>query len=149
MVTESNEIATLDERLDKLDIEETRYVYRRALATSDKEAYKAVGVSHNWLKAHDKDKLNGLSAELAKDTNLHIRKLIEQYGVKAVKELIDELDDRNVKVRSDAATKLLEWQIGKPVQHVDQKTEHSGEVKQKQYVTFSPDDWDILESEDE
>lgn len=127
-MTKSEEIETLDERLDRLDIEETRYVYRRALATSDKEAYSAVGVSWNWLNAHGKDKLNDLAAELAKDTNLHIRKLIEQYGVKAVKELIDELDDRNVKIRSDAATKLLEWQIGKPVQHVDQKTEHSGDI---------------------
>lgn len=127
-MTESNEKATLDERLSNLDIEETRYVYRRALATSDKEAYKSVGVSYNWLKAHGKDKLNGLAAELAQDTNLHIRKLIEQYGVPAVKELIDELTHRNVRVRSNAATKLLEWQIGKPVQHVDQKNEDSGEV---------------------
>jgi hypothetical protein len=122
-VTDSNEIATLDERLAKLDVEETRYVYRRALATSDKEAYKAVGVSYNWLRAHDKDKLNKMAAELANDTNLHIRKLIEQYGVKAVRELIEELDHRNVNVRSVAATKLLEWQIGKPTQ----KQELSGD----------------------
>ena len=115
-VTDSNEKATLDERLATLDVEETCYIYRRALATSDKEAYKAVGVSYNWLKAHDKDKLNRMAAELANDTNLHIRKLIEQYGVKAVRELIGELENRNVNVRSMAATKLLEWQIGKPTQ---------------------------------
>jgi hypothetical protein len=128
-MTETDQKATLDERLDELDIEETRYVYRRALAKTDKEAYKAVGVSWNWLKAHGADKLNGLAAELARDTNLHIKMLIEQHGVEAVKELIDEMGNRDVRVRSNAATKLLEWQIGKPTQKIDQKTDNSGTIK--------------------
>jgi uncharacterized protein (DUF488 family) len=57
MVTKSNPEADLDELMSSLDIEERRYVFARALVSTDKEAYEEIGVSYNWLKAHGKDKL--------------------------------------------------------------------------------------------
>jgi len=135
MSIKSNPDATLDEIMATLDIEERRYVFARALTTTDKEAYEEIGVSYNWLKAHDKEKLNGIAAELVKDVGFQIMQLIKQHGVKAAKEIIAELDDRNVSVRSQAATQIIDRIIGKPTQSVDQKTEQSGELKVKiEYV---------------
>jgi hypothetical protein len=135
MAIKSNPDETLDEIIATLDIEERRYVFARALTTNDKEAYEEIGVSYNWLKGHDKDKLNGIAAELVKDVGFQIMQLIKSHGVKAAKEIIKELDDRDVHVRSSAATQIIDRIIGKPTQSVDQKTEQSGELKVKvEYV---------------
>ena len=124
----SNPEATLDELISELDINERRYVFARAMSSSDKEAYDEIGVSYNWLKAHGTDKLNAIAAELVKDVGFQMMQLIKQNGVKATKQKISELDDRDVKVRSQASTELIDRIIGKPTQRVDQKTEQSGKL---------------------
>ena len=128
MVMKSNPEATLDELISELDINERRYVFARAMSSSDKEAYDEIGVSYNWLKAHGTDKLNAIAAELVKDVGFQMMQLIKQNGVKATKQKISELDDRDVKVRSQASTELIDRIIGKPTQRVDQKTEQSGKL---------------------
>ena len=127
-MVKSDPRALLDKQLSSLDVEETRYVYTRAMTTTDKDAYKAVGVSYNWLTAHDKEKLNSIAAELAKDVVYQMLKLMEQHGVRATKELIDELDNRDVRVRSAAALKLIEYIIGKPTVYVEQDVKQSNEI---------------------
>jgi len=128
MVIKSNSGATLDDLMTTLDIEERRYVFARALVSTDKEAYEEVGVSYNWLKAHGKDKLNNIAAELVKDVGFQMMQLFKQYGVDAAKEIIAELRDRDVRIRSQAATQIIDRVIGKPTQNVIADIDQSGKV---------------------
>ena len=121
--------ATLDELISELDINERRYVFARAMVSTDKEAYEEIGVSYNWLNSHGKDHLNKIAAELVKDVGFQMMQLIKQHGVDAVKEKIKELKSRDERIRSQASTELIDRIIGKPTQRVDQKTEHDGVLK--------------------
>jgi len=128
-VVKSDFDATLDELISELDINERRYVFARAMVSTDKEAYEEVGVSYNWLNSHGKDNLNAIAAELVKDVGFQMMQLIKQHGVAAVKEKIKELKSRDERIRSQASTELIDRIIGKPTQRVDQKTEHDGTIK--------------------
>lgn len=124
----SNPEADLDELMAQLDVNERRYVFARAMSSSDKDAYTEIGVSYNWLNAHDKDRLNFIAAELVKDVGFQMMQLFKQHGVEAVKEKIQQMRDRDVRIRSQATTEIIDRIIGKPTQHVDQKTEQSGKI---------------------
>jgi uncharacterized Zn finger protein len=127
-VVKSDFDATLDELISELDINERRYVFARAMVSTDKEAYEEIGVSYNWLNSHGKDHLNTIASELVKDVGFQMMQLIKQNGVNAVQEKIKQLKSRDERIRSQASTELIDRIIGKPTQRVDQKTDGKMEI---------------------
>jgi len=120
--------ATLDELISELDINERRYVFARALVSTDKEAYEEIGVSYNWLNSHGKEHLNDIASELVKDVGFQMMQLIKQNGVAAVKEKIKQLKSRDERIRAQASTELIDRNLGKPTQKVDQKSDDKMEI---------------------
>ncbi len=133
------EINTIFEGLDSREVD---YVQARACTNSDAEALRETGFSRGWLNNHDKDDLNERAMAFKTDNVLKAQIILDEHLVEAVEGLVELLKSRNENVRLRAQQEFMDRRLGKAVQKIDQKTEHSGEVKQKQYVTFSPDDWD-------
>ena len=121
--------ANLDELIAQLDINERRYVFARAGVSTDKEAYEEIGVSYNWLKAHGTDKLNAIAAELVKDVGFQAMQELKANVVKAAKQKTSELDDRDVRIRAQSSSEIMDRVLGKPTVNIDQKTEHTGSLE--------------------
>ena len=142
-MTKSSFDANLDELIAGLDINERRYVFARADVSTDKEAYEGIGVSYNWLKSHGTDRLNAIAAELVRDVGFQAMQELKANVVRAAREKTAELDDRDVRIRAQSSTEIMDRVLGKPTQSVEQKTEVSGDIKL--YEVVSPDDWDESE----
>jgi hypothetical protein len=126
-VVKSDFDATLDDLISELDINERRYVFARAQVSTDKEAYETIGMSYSWLNSHEKEHLNNIASELVKDVGFQMMQLIKQHGIEAVKEKIKQLKSRDERIRAQASTELIDRNLGRPTQRVDQKT--TGEQK--------------------
>jgi len=127
-VIKSSPEADLDELIAQLDVNERRYVFARAGVTTDKEAYEQIGVSYNWLKAHGTERLNSIAAELVKDVGYQAMQELKANVVKAAKQKTSELDDRDVRIRAQSSSEIMDRVLGKPTQRIDQKTEQSGKI---------------------
>ena len=125
---------------------ERAYVIERSQVQTDKDGYTRAGMSkttfYTW-ETERRDFLNALARRLNTEVSIQIIMELQSVGREAAQVKAKGLKSRNEQIKQRTATEILEWLIGKPTQRVEQKTEHTGEIKQ--YVTFSPDDWDEVE----
>lgn len=124
----SNPEADLDELIAQLDVNERRYVFARAGVTTDKEAYEAIGVSYNWLKAHGVEKLNNIAAELVRDVGFQAMQELKSNVVRAAKQKTSELEDRDVRVRAQASSEIMDRVLGKPTVNIEQNTNETKDI---------------------
>lgn len=124
----SNPEADLDQLIAQLDVNERRYVFVRAGVTTDKDAYEAIGVSYNWLKAHGTDRLNDIAAELVKDVGYQAMQELKSNVVKASKQKTSELDDRDVRIRAQASSEIMDRVLGKPTVSIEQNTNETKDI---------------------
>lgn len=124
----SNPEADLDQLIAHLDVNERRYVFVRAGVTTDKDAYEAIGVSYNWLKAHGTDRLNDIAAELVKDVGYQAMQELKSNVVKASKQKTSELDDRDVRIRAQASSEIMDRVLGKPTVSIEQNTNETKDI---------------------
>jgi hypothetical protein len=127
-VIKSSPEADLDELIAQLDVNERRYVFARAGVTTDKEAYEEIGVSYNWLKAHGTERLNAIAAELVKDVGYQAMQELKSNVVKAAKQKTSELDDRDVRIRAQASSEIMDRVLGKPTVNIEQSTSETKDI---------------------
>jgi hypothetical protein len=128
MVTESTSSGNLSDLLASLDVEESRYVMKRAVESSDRSARQKAGLSYNWLVAHGKDRLNKIAAKLYQDVGLLSLMKFTEALPRATDEIIEELEHRDVKIRNAAATQIVDRVIGKPPQKQEISGKEGGPV---------------------
>jgi hypothetical protein len=99
-----------------------RYVVARAETKTDKEAAEAIGISpvtvKNWDNKADVDEAVRQMHMDGVVTALEIRRraLARAMAVK-----VGALESDNEKIRQDAATELIEWELGRATQPTDNK----------------------------
>lgn len=134
----------LRQELEKLDDNRLAYVLARSKTTSVKQACKDADIStstfYSW---DDRDGLEVIANMMKVDRAVEVEMRLRDALPNAVQVVIDGLQERKYDTKFKAAVEILDRAIGKATQRVEQKTEVSGGVKQ--YVTFSPDDWDEVE----
>jgi hypothetical protein len=113
---------------DGLDSREVDYVQARANAKSDAEALRMCSFSRGWLNSHDKDDLNDRAMAFKTDNVLKAQIILDQAVELAAKIKVEGMQSRNEYVKQGASTEILDRRLGKAVQKIDQKTEHSGEI---------------------
>ena len=113
---------------DGLDAREIDYVQARANAVSDAEALRMCGFSRGWLNNRDKDDLNNRALDFKTDNVLKAQIILDQAVELAAKIKVDGLQSRNEYVKQGASSEIMDRRMGKAVQKIDQKTEHSGSI---------------------
>ncbi len=113
---------------DGLDSREIDYVQARADSKSDSEALRTCGFSRGWLNSHDKDDLNDRAMAFKTDNVLRAQIILDQAVEEAARIKVEGMKSRNEYVKQNASTEILDRRMGKSVQRVDQKTEHSGDI---------------------
>jgi len=130
--TTMTEISTI---FDGLDTREIDYVQARANAKSDQAALRECGFSRGWLNSHDKKELNKRAMAFKTDNVLKAQIILDQAVEEAAKIKAAGLKSRDERIKQASATEIMDRRMGKPTQNVNQKTEHSGEIK------LTPDEW--------
>ena len=131
------DLSTIFEGLDTREID---YVQARSNAASDSEALRMIIASRGWLRNRDKNDLNRRAMAFKTDNVLKAQIKLDENLEKAAEGLVKLLDSRNENIKLKAQTEIMDRRMGKPTQHIDQKTDAS--VTMKQYENISPDDWD-------
>jgi len=114
----------LDELLKQLSADQIRFIVARQECATDGEAAKAIGVKPDTVY-HWPDIVKEAVKLMAGDGVYVARELRRRALPKAMAVKTAGLDSDNEKVRQDAATEIIEWEMGK----AEQKTRVSGEVK--------------------
>jgi len=120
----------LKDLLRQLTTQQIRYCIARLETRTDKEAGETIGGSANTIKSWEhKPLIDEAVSLMAYDgvlTALEIRRrnLARAMAVKAA-----GLDSRDERIRQNAATEIIEWELGKANQKTESK--NSGEVTVK------------------
>ena len=115
--------ARVEQVLRQLTYEQVRWVIARAEVTTDKQACGLVGMNYGtYVHLGDTRKLMDEVVRLmlydAAVTALHIRRRALARAMAVKVSLLDSDDER---VRDKAATDIIEWELGKAPQHVQQQ----------------------------
>lgn len=128
----------LVELLPQLTINQLRYLAICRDFPSKGEAAEAIGMKPNtiykWPSIVDEAEML-----MAGDGVLVAREIRRRAVPKAMAVKVAALDSDNEKIRQDAATEIIEWELGKAQNNVDIT---SAGKELKGYVMVSPDDWD-------
>ena len=117
---ETENASRLAEILKRLNVVQVRFCVARCEARTDKEAAETIGITQGVVKGRHDDGAKDLVDEavrlMAYDgviTALEIRRrnLAKAMAIKA-----SGLESPNEKIRQDAATELIEWELGKAIQ---------------------------------
>jgi hypothetical protein len=135
-ITDSNQ-TRLQEILGQLSLAQIRFIVARNETKSDKDAAEMIGISPGYVKQWNVDGSKALIDEalvlMAHDgviTALEIRRrnLAKAMAVKAA-----ALDSDNEKIRQDAATEIIEWELGKATQRSELTGKDGGAIPLEVY----------------
>lgn len=115
-----------------------QYVFARCKTTSNNQAVEDAGFSqstfYGWSQ-EVRDYLNSLAMRLKTEAGLRAMLVLQDAAEEAAKVKVEGLKSRKENIKQAAATEILDRNIGKPTQNINQKDEHSGEVQVKvEYV---------------
>ena len=129
-------------RLQQLTHNELDFVMARSSINSVKEACKEAGISQSTLYGWDnREELEEIALALRLDRHVEVELKLREALPGAVEVIIAGLKERKYDTKFKSAVEILDRTMGKATQRIDQKTEHSGEIRQKLYRVVSPDDW--------
>ena len=115
--TDSGELAEI---LKQLTITQLRFVVARNESKSDREAAEAIGISPSTVKGWDnKAQVDEAIRLMLFDGVIMARTLRRRNLAKAMAVKVAGLDSGTEKIRQDAATEIIEWELGKAQGSVD------------------------------
>lgn len=131
----------LTEIMAQLTHNQVRFVVAMLESTNKKEAAEAIGIqpdtTYRWPSVVDE------AVELMRlNVAQGAKEMITKNVAKAALVKVAGLDDEDPRVRQAAATEVLDRALGKPTQKTEVTGADGEPLKVKQYVSFSPDDWD-------
>ena len=119
------EIESLDSDL------KIQYVFARCKTTSNNKAVEDAGFSqstfYGWPQ-EEREYLNSLAMRLKTEAGLRAMLILQEAAEDAARVKVGGLKSRKEHIQQSSATEILDRVRGKPTQHIDQKTEHSGEI---------------------
>lgn len=129
------------ELLDKLTIDQIRFVVARQQFASDKEAAEEVGVKPNTVYGwrHDGAPIDKAIRMLASDGIVLARHILRQNLAKAMLVKVGGLDEDDEQLRQRVATEIIEWQMGKAKQGFEHTGPDGGEVTIRVVYEDEPD----------
>lgn len=116
---------SLQELLNTLDDVDLAYVTARSNSKSDGQAYEAAGISKSaWFRRpeEDRDRLNDIAAKIRRGRTVMAMRALDEAAEKAALVLVEQLDDRDGRIKQKAAIEVLDRTVGKPTQNVDMMT---------------------------
>lgn len=126
-------------RLQALTPNELDFVMARSSINSVKQACKAAGISQSTLYGWDnREELEEIALALRLDRHVEVELKLREALPDAVEVVIEGLKERKYDTKFKAAVEILDRTLGKPKQHIDQKTDNSGEVRVKVEYVNSP-----------
>ena len=115
--TDSGELAEI---LKQLTITQLRFVVARNESKSDREAAEAIGISPSTVKGWDnKAQVDEAIRLMLFDGVIMARTLRRRNLAKAMAVKVAGLDSGTEKIRQDAATEIIEWELGKAQDNID------------------------------
>jgi len=121
--TKMNDLKTI---LDQLEDNRLDYVLARSKTKSDADGIRNSGVGkttfYGWDK-EERDKLNELAQKLKRETAIRALMLLQDAVEEAATVKIQGMKSRNEHIKQNAASEILDRQLGKPTQ----RTEHTGD----------------------
>lgn len=142
-MTESNEKtpeATFEQLVAQLTLDQMRFVTARQECSTDKEAAESIGISPDTVKTW-KQKGYPIDdvARLMVYDGIVIAKVMRRRNLaKAMAIKCAGLNSDDERIRQSVSTEIIEGELGKPKQTVDQNT--SGEVVVRLVGNVGPDD---------
>ena len=122
---------TLEQLISELDDKSAMYVFERSKTHNDKEAYNNCGFGKGWFfnkSPEDRERLNDIGSAIRKDRMFAAnRKLAEAYE-RAREVKIEGLQYNDKRLKQSVATEIIDRNIGKPTQRVEQKSEVDGTI---------------------
>lgn len=113
--------------LSLLSTAQIRFVVARNETKSDKEAAELIGISASTVKGwEDKALVDEAVRLMAFDGVITALELRRRNLAKAMAVKASGLDSDNEKIRQDVATEIIEWELGKASQKIDQN--NSGDL---------------------
>lgn len=123
----SDDISELDELLKVLTTDQIRYVIARQETSTDKEAARKIGVSNSTVSVWGEPVKRAV--QLMAIDGVHVaREILRRNLPKAMAVKAAGLESDNEKVRQDAATEIIDREMGKPLQKSKNETEISGVI---------------------
>jgi len=117
----------LSDVLAQLSTDQIRFVVARQECNSDKEAAEAIGIAPGTVY-HWPDAVKRAVRLMAQDGIVVATHVRRRNLAKAMLTKVAGLDSIDESVRQRVATEIIEWEMGKATQPVDQHNENSGEV---------------------
>lgn len=141
-MSDMQDLQTKLEALKRLNRNRFDYVLARAHLSSVEAAVKEIGLSSSWyykFPEEERRELEELADELHYEAKIQAILILEQATIEAAKVKVEGLKSKDRRLAQDAATEILDRNIGKALQPTDIT---SGGEPIKGYVIVSPDDWD-------
>lgn len=112
----------LEQILEKLSIDQIRFVIARSDTTTDKEAAQIARLNYNSVRTWPrevKDLVDRATLLMAQDgliTALHLRRRALARAMAIKLHGLDSFDER---IQQGASTEIIEWELGKAAQKID------------------------------
>lgn len=120
----TDDISELDAILETLTTDQLRYIVARQEYSSKRDAAQAIDVSYSTVTKWD-SKVDR-AAELMALDGVHVARAILRRNLpKAMAVKAAGLESNNEKIRQDAATEIIDREMGKPVARTESKIEGS------------------------
>ena len=114
------DIGELAKILNQLTITQLRFIVARNESKSDREAAEAIGISPSTVKGWDnKAQVDEAIRLMLFDGVIMARTLRRRNLAKAMAVKVAGLDSGTEKIRQDAATEIIEWELGKAQDNID------------------------------
>lgn len=130
----------LEQILERLSVDQIRFVIARVDSITDKEAAEKVGLNYGSIRQWPReikeliDRACHLMAEDGLITALHLRR---RALARAMEIKLRGLDSKDEKIRQAVATEIIEWELGKATQ----RQEHTGaEGRPIEFIEVRRDD---------
>jgi len=125
--------------LAQLTTDQIRFVVARQECPTDKEAAEAIGLKPDTVY-HWPDTVKEAVRLMASDGIVVATHVRRRNLAKAMLTKVAGLDSIDEQVRQRVATEIIEWEMGRATQPVDQHTEHSGGVSVIAIGGINPDE---------
>jgi len=118
--------------LSQLEDNRLDYVRARSLVNSDAQAMKDAGISktafYKWTP-EERDKLNELAQQLKRATVARAIMALQAAAEEAARVKIAGLKSKDERIKQNAATEILDRNIGKPSQAIELAGKDGGPIK--------------------
>lgn len=114
--------------LAQLTTDQIRFVVARQECPTDKEAAEAIGLKPDTVY-HWPDTVKEAVRLMASDGIVVAAHVRRRNLAKAMLTKVAGLDSIDEQVRQRVATEIIEWEMGRATQPVDQRNENSGDVR--------------------